>query len=162
MSSPIERLAPKGRVRFDIRRDRAELAQAAAHEAAQVLREAVAIAGSATLIATGGATPGPVYDRLSQADLPWDRVTVTLSDERWVDAGSEDSNERLVRARLLRGPATAARFLPLKGNGASPEEDAQAACDRLAALAGPVDIDHRKRHRRHDANPEPVSSTPRT
>ncbi len=34
----------------------------------------------------------------------WDKVTVTLVDERWVDESSDRSNGRLVRANLLTGP----------------------------------------------------------
>jgi len=32
----------------------------------------------------GGSTPSPVYARLAQADIGWDRRRVTLVDERYV------------------------------------------------------------------------------
>jgi 6-phosphogluconolactonase len=83
--------------------------------------------GLRRLVVTGGRTPGPVYDRLAQIDLDWSRVSVTLSDERFVGVESPDSNERLVRERLLRGRAAAARFVPLKGAGPTPTDDAAAA-----------------------------------
>jgi len=67
----------------------------------------------ASLVGTGGRSPGPVYDRLSQADLDWSHVAVTLSDERHVDVDSPNSNARLLRERLFVGRAALAQFLPL-------------------------------------------------
>jgi len=140
MNDKVRRLPSRGRIRFDIRKDSVALADAAAAEAKEVLGAAIEATGAATFVATGGSTPGPIYDRLSQADLPWDKVTITLSDERWVDPASPDSNARMVRERLLQGPAAAARFLPLKGDAATPEEDANAAAGWLAALPRPIDL----------------------
>jgi Glucosamine-6-phosphate isomerases/6-phosphogluconolactonase len=73
-----------------------------------LLAAGIATRGRASLVVPGGRTPAPWFDLLSQADLAWDRVRVTLTDERWVDAGHPASNERLVRERLLRGKAAAA------------------------------------------------------
>jgi 6-phosphogluconolactonase len=91
----------------------AELADAAADAIEAALQGALDARGHACLVATGGRMPGPVYDRLSQADLDWAKVAVTLSDERQVDADSPNSNARLLRDRLFVGRAARARFLPL-------------------------------------------------
>lgn len=90
-------------------------AREAAEAIANVLRDAVSDKGRASFIATGGRTPGPVYDLLSRADLPWEKIAVTLTDERRVDPRSPDSNERLVRERLLVGGA---RFVSLDDGAA--------------------------------------------
>jgi 6-phosphogluconolactonase len=95
--------------------------------------------GPKHIVVTGGRTPGHAYDILAKADLDWSRVTITLSDERFVDPAAEESNERLVRQRLLQGHAAAARFVPLKGHGATPEDDAKAADAAVRALA-PFDV----------------------
>jgi 6-phosphogluconolactonase len=110
--------------------DRDALAEAAA----AVLAHALAGGGPRSLVATGGGTPGAVYDRLSAMDLQWGGVTVTLSDERFVGPLAAESNARLVRERLLTGQAAAAAFLPLKGDGATPEADALAVEPALRAL----------------------------
>jgi 6-phosphogluconolactonase len=89
------------------------LADAAASAIAAQLAAGLVDRGRASLVATGGRSPAPVYDRLSQADLDWGHVAVTLSDERQVDADSPNSNARLLRERLFVGPAAKARFLPL-------------------------------------------------
>ncbi|HZZ68446.1 MAG TPA: 6-phosphogluconolactonase [Phenylobacterium sp.] len=88
-------------------------ADAAARAVEQQLIEGLSDRGRASLVGTGGSSPGPVYDRLSRADLDWAHVAVTLSDERHVDANSPNSNARLVRERLLVDRAAAAQFLPL-------------------------------------------------
>lgn len=91
----------------------AALADAAAQAVTAQLQAGLQARGHASLVATGGRSPGPIYDRLAQADLDWAHVAVTLSDERQVDADSPNSNARLLRERLFRGHAAAARFLPL-------------------------------------------------
>jgi 6-phosphogluconolactonase len=89
-------------------------AEAAAFAAARLLAEALKTHGRASLVATGGRSPGPVYDRLRQAPgIDWARVVVTLSDERCVAPGDPASNQRLVRERLLVGEAAKAHLLPL-------------------------------------------------
>ena len=42
----------------------------------------------------GGTTPGPIFDVLCEQALDWDRVTVFLSDERWVPSDSPRSRRR--------------------------------------------------------------------
>jgi 6-phosphogluconolactonase len=91
----------------------AALAEEAAQAIEAQLKGALNARGRAALVATGGRSPGPVYDRLREAPLDWAHVAVTLSDERQVDAESSDSNARLLRDRLFVGPAAKAQFLPL-------------------------------------------------
>jgi 6-phosphogluconolactonase len=119
--------------------DRETMTREAAVFVAGQLREAIAEHGKAALSLSGGSTPGPVYRMLSDADLDWDRVTLTLSDDRWVDPASEHSNERLVRETLLRGRAAAARFVGLYVGGKA--GDALAQIDRnLHAAPRPIDV----------------------
>ncbi|WP_176591349.1 6-phosphogluconolactonase [Sphingobium sp. EM0848] len=105
-----------------------------------ILGEAIAARGVATIALSGGRSPRPVLEALSATALDWDKVIVTLVDERWVAPDHADSNERLVRETLLQGQAAAARFVPMK-NGAADAHAGQAACEAaLAALPWPLDI----------------------
>ena len=126
----------------DLRRwdDAAALASALAGELATRLAGAIAARGQASLVVPGGRTPLPVFEQLSEAALDWARVTVTLTDERWVDPQDAASNEGLVRRALLQGPAAAARFVPLKTAAASPLEGAVAASRALEVVERPFDI----------------------
>jgi 6-phosphogluconolactonase len=90
-----------------------DLADAAAEAIETALQGALDARGRASLVATGGRSPGPVYDRLSRAGLDWAHVAVTLSDERHVDTDSPNANARLLRERLFVGAAAAAQYLPL-------------------------------------------------
>lgn len=75
----------------------------------------------ASFCVPGGTTPGPVFDVLTGVNLDWNRVTVFLNDERWVPESNERSNGRLLKARLLRGLAADATFIPLYADTPEPE-----------------------------------------
>jgi 6-phosphogluconolactonase len=88
------------------------LSEAAAAGVERGLSEGLKTRGRATLVATGGRSPGLVYDRLRDARVDWARVVVTLSDERCVEAASPDANIRLLRERLLVGEPAKAHVVP--------------------------------------------------
>jgi 6-phosphogluconolactonase len=112
--------------------DREVLALGLAGRLASELAETVRMQGAASFSVPGGSTPGPVFDTLSGIDLPWDHIAVFLNDERWVPEDSPRSNTRLLRERLLRGPAHRARLVPLYAPAAAPEPMLQALADGLA------------------------------
>lgn len=89
---------------------------------AQELGDAIKKHRKATLAVPGGTTPGPFLTQLSLEDIDWSRVTVTLTDERWVPATSERSNFALLQDRLGRNKARKAHFFPLYQDAQTPEE----------------------------------------
>jgi 6-phosphogluconolactonase len=107
---------------------------------AEAMRSALAARGVGLVALSGGNTPRATYRAMAKLDLPWEKITVTPVDERWVDESSPESNARLIKETLLQGPAAAAHFVPLKGDGATPEADARAADARLRALPLPFDF----------------------
>lgn len=122
--------------RFD---DREALAEALAEAVADNLRAGLAARGEASLAVSGGSTPGLFFECLSEAQLDWGRVTVTLVDERWVPEHDARSNSRLVREKLLRSHAAQAGFAPLHRPTSSPEQALPALRDALANLPRPFD-----------------------
>ena len=88
--------------------------------------------GHASLCVPGGTTPGPVFDTLSGVDLDWPNVAVFLNDERWVPESSPRSNTRLLRERLLRGPAAQANLVPLYAPADQPEQMLEALSAGIA------------------------------
>lgn len=119
--------------------DAAQASGAAAEAIADWLVAGLAEDDRASFVATGGSTPGEVYDLLSTLPLPWEHVSITLSDERWVAADHPDSNERLLRERLLVGAAAKANFVPLWSDVANAAEAADAA-DAMVADLAPFDV----------------------
>jgi 6-phosphogluconolactonase len=53
------------------------------------------------LALSGGSTPGPIYRRLAEQDIPWDQVEVYLVDERYVPLDHPHSNYHMIRETLL-------------------------------------------------------------
>ena len=120
--------------------DQDSLLSTIAEEVAGRLSAAVEERGSASLVVSGGRTPEALFQRLSRAEIPWSKVTVTLADERWVPESDPDSNAALVKRTLLQGRAAEARFLPLYGGEETPEAG-QAACEqRLEEIERPFDL----------------------
>ena len=113
--------------------DREMMMMDLANRLASEINEAVLVNDHATFAVPGGSTPGPIFDVLSATQVHWDKVTVLPTDERWVDEGSEFSNARLIRQRLLVGKAAAAQFVPLYRAESSLEETAEALGVELAA-----------------------------
>lgn len=124
-------------VAFTAYEDRAALARALAAHVAEALCRRLASDGRAALAVSGGRTPTLFFETLSGAPLDWAKVSVTLVDERWVPETSDRSNAALVRAHLLRGPAAAARFVPLYTGAPTPEEGLTAAHAAIADLPQP-------------------------
>ena len=88
-------------------------AQALADAVAQNLRDTLATQPRATLAVSGGKSPIAFFQALSQQDLDWARVNITLVDERIVPTTHADSNTNLVRQYLLQNRAAAATWLPV-------------------------------------------------
>lgn len=106
--------------------DREMLALSLADKIAGQLSQALRTGGTASLCVPGGTTPGPVFDTLSGSDLDWERVTVFLNDERWVNGEHARSNSRLLRRHLLTGKAAGARYIDLFTGDAEPEHAVEA------------------------------------
>jgi 6-phosphogluconolactonase len=98
--------------------DRELLAMDLANQISSELRSQLASHERVSMAVPGGTSPGPVFDALCGVDLDWARVSVMLTDERWVPEDSPRSNTALVRRRLLVERAEAARLLPLYRAGA--------------------------------------------
>ena len=114
-------------------------AQSIAGRIEETLGAAVIANGRAVFAGPGGSTPSPVYARLAQADLGWDKVAVTLVDERYVPETSPESNARLIKDVLLQGPAAQARFIPLYTSQVTVDRAAAVAAHALADAGGRFD-----------------------
>ena len=120
--------------------DNAAMVAALSERIARCLADAIAARGEASLLVSGGRSPIALFKALRTRSLAWDKVTVSLVDDRWVTADDEASNARLVREHLLQDAAAAARFVPLAGDEASPEAGMTAALTRFSPLADGADV----------------------
>lgn len=96
--------------------------------------------GYATLVLSGGSTPIHLFEALSTTNLEWEKVRVTLVDERWIDTSSEKSNEKLVRDYLLINNAKIARFYHLKTDGKFAKDSVVPLCVTMEKLSHELDV----------------------
>lgn len=116
-------------------------------EASEALAEAVTVrlqtllAGQerALLAVPGGTTPGRFLVALGQRDLPWGRITLMPTDERFVGADDVASNERMIRAHFAPLAEERASFISFHGHGSDIEAAAAALCSTLSELP-PLDL----------------------
>ena len=120
--------------------DRAALAVGVATRIAVALEAALEQRERASLVVPGGTTPGPVFDELALTPIAWSHVDVTLSDERWLPADHAESNERLVRHRLLHARAASAHFGGLYRRRPKPSDAAAEIEAALDKMARPFDV----------------------
>ncbi len=106
--------------------DRAVLAQDLAELVADQLADAIEARGQASLAVPGGTTPVRFLQALSQQDIAWEKVSVMLTDERFVDEESERSNTRLLKETLLQGKAAKATLVPMHPQSPPPNLPPQA------------------------------------
>lgn len=121
-----------------IERPAPDLAGLLAEDVSAWLAEAIGERGMASLVVPGGSTPGPFLEALARRPIDWPRVFVVPSDERCVPLDSPRSNEAMIRARLLQGPAAAANFLSLLAAGE--DGDAIAAVATRVRRLLPIDV----------------------
>jgi len=78
---------------------------------ATILKESINKNGKASLLVSGGSTPKALFEKLSNIDIPWDKVVISLVDDRWVPSNHKDSNELLVKENLMQNLASKASFV---------------------------------------------------
>ncbi|OCG18112.1 6-phosphogluconolactonase [Gilliamella sp. WF3-4] len=104
------------------------------------LKQAIEQKGHASIAVSGGKTPIPLFALLSQQDMEWSRVFITLVDDRWVDNTDDASNEKLVIAHLLQNNAKVANFVGLKNNCDNPFNGAEITEKMLDKIPMPFDV----------------------
>ncbi len=115
------------------------LTDAFAHDLVSILKAGIKARGRASLVVSGGRTPLALFKQLSETELDWDKVDITLADERWVDEDHEASNTSLVKNNLIQNKAAAARFIELKSDVDDANKGVNAAESNLASMSQPFD-----------------------
>ena len=101
--------------------DREELVSSVSKILASDLIASIKDRGNIMFSVPGGSTPGPIFDKLCEFDLDWQRVSIILNDERWVPESNERSNTKLLRERLLIKKAALATYISMYSDTITPE-----------------------------------------
>ena len=80
---------------------------------ASTLEESVLKKGYATFVVSGGNSPLEIFSHLNQMPIPWSKITIILGDDRMLDSGNSDSNDKLIRENLIINKAGSAKYLSL-------------------------------------------------
>ncbi len=80
---------------LEILDDKSELVKRALKIVMNRIEEAIAKRDQCTIALAGGSTPKPLYEKLAQQNLPWDKIHIFWGDERYVPADHPDSNQRM-------------------------------------------------------------------
>lgn len=124
--------------------DTAHAALSLAQAVSTELKAALACKPRGLLLLSGGSSPLAFFDALRGQPIAWERIDISLVDERSVSADDEAANTRLVRTHLLCGAAAAAHWIGLLPEdedevpGSTPWKRAQGAAlqaNRTPALA---------------------------
>ena len=91
---------------------------------------ALAKQGTARIMLSGGGSPKPVYEALSDVALDWAHVAVGLVDERWVQESHAASNTAMIRRALIQNKAKGATLVPM----VTEDDSAMNGADEIAAL----------------------------
>ncbi|MCU0755632.1 MAG: 6-phosphogluconolactonase [Xanthomonadales bacterium] len=116
---------------WTIHPDAASMAAALAGALAKALTARLCMPGRAALALAGGRTAPPVCRALAARPLPWSRVSVLPTDERWVAESHADSNLRVLRECFAAAPAELRALVP---DAPGPTPSADAANAALADL----------------------------
>lgn len=117
-----------------------KLTQNLAHRIASELTLAIIQDGKASLVVSGGKTPLALFQYLSQIDIEWEHITISLVDERYVSTNSERSNEKFIHENLLRNFAKKAHFVGLYNRSSTLESAAFIAASRINKLSKPFTV----------------------
>ena len=117
-----------------------ELIATLSQNIARDLQQAINKGGRASLIVSGGSTPKPLFERLSQIEIAWEKVTVGLCDERWLQPFDDDSNEKLVKTHLLQNRASQAGFVGMYTQDKSALEAEEECSQRIKEQLFPFDV----------------------
>ncbi|MDN4503313.1 6-phosphogluconolactonase [Alteromonadaceae bacterium BrNp21-10] len=106
----------------------------------KMLKEGIDTKGRASLLVSGGRTPMGLFAALSQSELAWDKVDISLADERWVESTDAASNEKLVRENLLQNNAAVANFVGMKTAHADANDGLEECTARINSMSQPFDV----------------------
>lgn len=117
-----------------------QLDSALANHIADLLEAAVTEKSTVVLVLSGGNTPKGMLNQLCRKEIPWEKVTVLLADERWVDPDNDRSNEKMIRQQFLQEAAARANFSGFYQPDMIVGDAPAYLENRLRGLEQPVDV----------------------
>lgn len=118
---------------------REAMVEALCAETAGQLKAGLNENGMASWIVSGGSTPAPLFEAMSEESLDWQNIQVALVDERWVDPSHPRSNEAFMKGALKKGQSASATYIGMKTAQDSPWDAVDEVNERFSAISQPFD-----------------------
>ncbi len=119
--------------------DPESLASGATEHLVRILQTGLAQASRFHWVLAGGKTPAACYRQMTRETLDWQRLDLSLGDERCLPVDHPERNDTLIRNTLLQaeGPRLA-RFEPMRAEWGA--EVASAHHAKVLETLGPIDL----------------------
>lgn len=118
--------------------DRLALASTLADDVTKIINRSIKEHDRASIALPGGSTPIPFLKCLTTMDLEWEKLCVTLTDERCVNTDDPNSNEAMIRKYLPN--CEKGQFKSLNRNGLVTYESIQFATQNIISIQRPFDV----------------------
>ena len=118
--------------------DRSTLASTIADDVTNIIKRSIKEHDRASIALPGGSTPIPFLKCLNSKDIQWEKLSVTLTDERCVNTDDPNNNEAMIKEHLpncQNGP-----FKSLNLNDLEPHESLQIATKNIMSIQRPFDV----------------------
>lgn len=119
-------------------KSRLEIEEALASKIAHALQSDINEFGDAILLVSGGNTPKGLFESLSLKDIDWEKVGISLVDERFLPEGCSDQNGTLIKNYLLKNYAAKATFYPMVINPLNLNENLKLYKESIAQIRKPI------------------------
>lgn len=121
-------------------KSRLEIEEQLAARIASDLKSEIEEFGDASLLVSGGSTPKGLFKSLCIKDIPWDKVRISLVDERFLPNGSKDQNGSLIKSYLLMNRAAKATFFPMVLDPLNLQKNLELFKDSLSKIRRPFTV----------------------
>ncbi|MBL0848492.1 MAG: 6-phosphogluconolactonase [Candidatus Liberibacter ctenarytainae] len=129
------------RYKLHIWENKRQLAQELAQRVATQLSLGITKRGYASLALSGGLTPQIFLRELSVINIDWDKILITLVDERFVPLEDPRSNQAFLSKYFFKNKAQKSSFIALYSLGKDLEESIQIANDKIQeSICFPFDV----------------------
>lgn len=120
--------------------DQRMLAEALGAEVCEQLTTAINSKQHASLVVSGGSTPKLLFEFLRKQEINWEKVTITLADERCVDAEDNENNGKMIRQELLQEHASGAKFISLYDKVMDNHHATSISDEKIKKIRPPYDV----------------------
>ena len=121
-------------------KSRNQIEEKLASRIGSALENEIALNGKASLLLSGGSTPRNLLKKLADTPIPWEKVYVSLVDERFLPNEHPDQNGKMIKEVFLKRLASSANFIPLVENSENLESNSLLVKESIRSIPRPFTV----------------------